>query len=93
MPLVRLRLCSHNENKKGVSPQTTQVTLPPNANGKLDVGGGVGAGLLYVVRAKMLPGDPGPSPYSSITEIRSGEVCSVVSCFFFLCFFYFYYVN
>jgi len=51
-----------------------KVTLPPNANGKLDVGGGVGAGLLYVVRAKMLPGDPGPSPYSSITEIRSGEI-------------------
>jgi hypothetical protein len=48
--------------------------LPPNSNGKLDVGGGVGKGTLYVVRSKQLPGDPGPSPYSSITEIRSGEV-------------------
>lgn len=51
-----------------------RVTLPPNAAGKLDVGGGVGKGNLYVVRSKLLPGDPGPSPYSSITSIRSGEV-------------------
>ena len=51
-----------------------KVSLPPNSNGKLDVGGGVGKGNLFVVRAKMLPGAPGPSPYSSVTEIRSGEV-------------------
>ena len=51
-----------------------KVSLPPNAKGKLDVGGGVGKGQLFVVRAKQLPGDPGPSPYSSITNIRSGEV-------------------
>jgi len=51
-----------------------RVSLPPNAKGKLDVGAGVGRGNLFVVRAKLLPGDPGPSPYSSITQIRSGEV-------------------
>ena len=51
-----------------------KVSLPPNSKGKLDVGAGVGKGNLFVVRAKMLPGDPGPSPYSSVTEIRSGEV-------------------
>lgn len=58
-----------------------RVTLPPNAKGKLDVGAGVGAGTLFVVRAKLLPGDPGPSPYSSITEIRSGEVPEDINCF------------
>lgn len=51
-----------------------RVTLPPNAKGKLDVGGGVGKGNLFVVRAKKLPGDEGVSPYSSITQIRSGEI-------------------
>jgi molecular chaperone Hsp33 len=51
-----------------------KVSLPPNSKGKLDVGAGVGKGNLFVVRAKMLPGDPGPSPYSSVTQIRSGEV-------------------
>jgi len=51
-----------------------RVTLPLNAKGKLDVGGGVGKGNLFVVRAKKLPGDTGVSPYSSITQIRSGEV-------------------
>lgn len=50
------------------------VTLPANANGKLDVGAGVGAGTLSVVRTKHLPGADGPTQYSSITQIRSGEV-------------------
>jgi len=48
--------------------------LPPNAKGKLDVGGGVGKGTLQVVRTKSLPGETTPSTYSSITEIRSGEI-------------------
>jgi molecular chaperone Hsp33 len=52
----------------------SRVTLPLNAKGKLDVGGGVGKGNLFVVRAKKLPGDVGVSPYSSITQIRSGEI-------------------
>jgi len=50
------------------------VTLPANAKGKLDVGAGVGAGTLAVVRTKHLPGADGPTQYSSITQIRSGEV-------------------
>ena len=50
------------------------VTLPPNAKGKLDVGGGVGKGSLQVVRTKQLPGATTPTQYSSITEIKSGEI-------------------
>ena len=50
------------------------VTLPPNAKGKFDVGAGVGKGTLQVVRTKHLPGETLPTQYSSITEIRSGEV-------------------
>jgi molecular chaperone Hsp33 len=46
-----------------------EVELPPNALGKLDVGGAIGAGYLYVVR------DSGVGfPYSSTVELISGEI-------------------
>ena len=47
-----------------------KVELPPNADGKLDVGGAIGTdGYLYVVR------DMGRGyPYSSTTELVSGEI-------------------
>ncbi|MEI6445189.1 MAG: Hsp33 family molecular chaperone HslO [Nostocales cyanobacterium ELA583] len=45
------------------------VELPPNDQGKLDVGGAVGEGFLYVVR------DIGYGyPYSSTVELVSGEI-------------------
>ena len=45
------------------------VELPPNHQGKLDGGGAVGAGFLYVVR------DIGYGfPYSSTVELVSGEI-------------------
>ncbi|NJK70413.1 MAG: Hsp33 family molecular chaperone HslO [Microcoleus sp. CSU_2_2] len=46
-----------------------EVELPPNAKGKLDVGGAIGKGYLYVVR------DVGYGyPYSSTVELVSGEI-------------------
>lgn len=50
--------------------QNPSVELPPNANGKLDVGGAVGAnGFVYVVR------DVGYGyPYSSTVDLISGEI-------------------
>lgn len=50
--------------------QNPTVELPPNAQGKLDVGGAVGRnGFLYVIR------DVGYGyPYSSTTKLVSGEI-------------------
>jgi molecular chaperone Hsp33 len=49
--------------------QNPSVELPPNAKGKLDVGGAVGNGFLYVVR------DIGYGyPYSSTVQLVSGEI-------------------
>jgi molecular chaperone Hsp33 len=49
--------------------ENPSVELPPNARGKLDVGGAVGEGYLYVVR------DVGYGyPYSSTVELVSGEI-------------------
>lgn len=46
-----------------------EVELPPNSKGKLDVGGAIGEGYLYVLR------DIGYGyPYSSTVELISGEV-------------------
>jgi molecular chaperone Hsp33 len=46
-----------------------EVELPPNARGKLDVGGAIGSGYLYAVR------DVGYGyPYSSTVELVSGEI-------------------
>jgi molecular chaperone Hsp33 len=46
-----------------------EVELPPNVKGKLDVGGAIGEGFLYVVR------DVGfEFPYSSTVELVSGEI-------------------
>ncbi|MDF0554192.1 Hsp33 family molecular chaperone HslO [Kamptonema sp. UHCC 0994] len=51
-----------------------EIELPPNAIGKLDVGGAIGEGYLYVVR------DVGYGyPYSSTVELVSGEIGDDIS--------------
>ena len=49
--------------------QNPHVELPPNAKGKLDVGGAIGNGFLHVIK------DLGHGyPYSSTVELVSGEI-------------------
>lgn len=49
--------------------ENPKVELPPNSLGKLDVGGAIGKGYLYVIR------DLGYGyPYSSTVELISGEI-------------------
>lgn len=60
-------------NVRGYAADPT-VELPPNAQGKLDVGGAVGAGSLYVIR------DLGVGePYVGISPLVSGEIGDDIS--------------
>ena len=63
-------------NVRGYAEDPT-VELPPNAVGKLDVGGAVGRGSLYVIR------DLGMNePYIGAAEIVSGEIAEDLTEYF-----------
>ena len=55
------------------------IWLPPNGRGKLDVGGAVGKGSLSVVRDL-----PGVEPYTSQTQLVSGEIGDDLAAYFLL---------
>ncbi len=55
-------------NVKGYANEP-QVMLPPNAKGKLDVGGAVGKGFLNVIKDMGLK-----EPYAGQTVLQSGEI-------------------
>lgn len=54
-----------------------QIMLPPNALGKLDVGGAVGKGFLYVIRDMGLK-----EPYSGQTMLQTGEIAEDLTFYF-----------
>ena len=54
-----------------------QVMLPPNAKGKLDVGGAVGQGILRVIRDTGLK-----EPYVGEVAIRTGEIAEDLTAYF-----------
>ncbi len=55
----------------------TQVHLPPNAKGKLDVGGGIGNGTLSVIKDLGLK-----DPYIGQTNLISGEIAEDLTYYF-----------
>ncbi|MBQ0058554.1 MAG: Hsp33 family molecular chaperone HslO [Lachnospiraceae bacterium] len=57
--------------------QNPAVMLPPNARGKLDVGGAVGKGILRVIRDTGLK-----DPYVGEVEIRTGEIGDDLTAYF-----------
>ena len=66
---------SHGEVKGYV--QNPNVLLPPNAKGKLDVGGAVGRGQLRVMKDIGLK-----EPYAGNVDIQTGEIAEDISYYF-----------
>lgn len=63
-------------NVKGVALES-QVMLPPNAIGKLDVGGAVGNGILSVIKDMGLK-----EPYVGQTQLQTGEIAEDLTYYF-----------
>jgi len=63
-------------NVKGYADDTS-VELPPNSKGKLDVGGAIGRGTVYVIRDI-----GGGEPYVSLAPIISGEIAEDMTNYF-----------
>jgi molecular chaperone Hsp33 len=63
-------------NVKGVALEP-QVMLPPNALGKLDVGGALGAGILSVIKDMGLK-----EPYVGQTQLQTGEIAEDLTYYF-----------
>ena len=63
-------------NVKGVALEP-QVMLPPNAIGKLDVGGAVGNGVLSVIKDMGLK-----EPYVGQTQLQTGEIAEDLTYYF-----------
>lgn len=58
-------------------PQVAQVDLPANAQGKLDVGGAVGIGILTVIKDMGLK-----EPYVGQTALQTGEIAEDLTYYF-----------
>lgn len=63
-------------NVKGYA-EDPQVMLPANLAGKLDVGGAVGPGILYVIKDLGMK-----EPYVGQTELQSGEIAEDLTYYF-----------
>ena len=58
-------------------PQVADVMLPPNAQGKLDVGGAIDIGLLTVIKDMGLK-----EPYSGTVPLQTGEIAEDLTYYF-----------
>ena len=76
-PIGGLTVTANNQGQVKGFANHPNVWLPLNAAGKLDVGAGVGKGTLTVVRDL-----PGVAPYSSQTELVTGEIGDDLAAYF-----------
>lgn len=76
-PIGGLTVTANNKGQVKGFANHPNAWLPLNAKGKLDVGGGLAPGTLTVVRDT-----PGVAPYSSQTELTSGEIGDDLAAYF-----------
>lgn len=76
-PIGGLTVTANNQGQVKGFANHPNVWLPLNDKGKLDVGAGVGRGTLTVVRDI-----PGTTPYSSQTELVTGEIGDDLAAYF-----------
>ena len=76
-PIGGLTVTANNQGQVKGFANHPNVRLPLNDKGKLDVGAGVGRGTLTVVRDI-----PGTTPYSSQTELVTGEIGDDLAAYF-----------
>jgi molecular chaperone Hsp33 len=65
-----------NANVKGCALES-QVMLPPNSLGKLDVGGAIGTGILSVIKDMGMK-----EPYVGQTQLQTGEIAEDLTYYF-----------
>lgn len=76
-PVRGLTVTADSKARVKGSAIAPQVMLPPNALGKLDVGGAVGKGILSVIRDMGLK-----EPYVGQTELQTGEIAEDLTYYF-----------
>lgn len=76
-PVRGLTVTADSKARVKGSAIAPQVMLPPNALGKLDVGGAVGSGILSVIKDMGLK-----EPYVGQTELQTGEIAEDLTYYF-----------
>ena len=76
-PLKAITVTADAKGRVKGFPQVAQVDLPPNPQGKLDVGGAVGVGLIRVIKDMGLK-----EPYVGTTELQTGEIAEDLTYYF-----------
>ncbi len=76
-PMKGMTVTADSQGRVKGYANVSDVMLPPNAKGKLDVGGAVGSGLLRVIKDMGLK-----EPYVGQTVLQTGEIAEDITYYF-----------